>query len=176
MPTLQQAGHPWPNPLHHLRREPPAVQQAQRRQAEGRGQCDASRGRIGHVTAQAGTFKERNFESTFLIALRPPKRPKGKSTRQANGKQPRRRNNTAAPSTPAPELPLHSSDRLAHGSAAEQNGQESRPAPKKISSEAHKKKQREKKRRSEPSEKHSACAATAANRGSKISPGVRTAC
>ena len=61
MPTLQRAGHTGPNALPHLRWEPQAVPQAQRRQAEGNGQGDAGRGKIGDVTAHPRVMGSRPY-------------------------------------------------------------------------------------------------------------------
>ena len=54
MPELQQAGDSRPIAVRNLRREPPAVTQAQRPQAEGRGQTSGNDGQSKPVSGEQG--------------------------------------------------------------------------------------------------------------------------
>ena len=72
MPELQQAGDSRPIAVRNLRREPPAVTQAQRRQAEGRGQTSGNDGKSKPVSGEQGiipTVTTINSLDDFLRAL-----------------------------------------------------------------------------------------------------------
>ena len=62
-PAPAITGHHGPDPLLHMRRGPPAVPQAQRRQAEGRGHGGTGGGRIDHIAACLRSMGTNRLES-----------------------------------------------------------------------------------------------------------------
>ena len=73
MPELPRARHTGPDPLLQMRRGPPAVPQAQRRQQKGRGQTSGNDGQSRPVSGERGIIRAMttiNSQDDFLEALR----------------------------------------------------------------------------------------------------------